>query len=197
MKMSKEVISKPLPDINEATKWRFWGKVQLQANPYKCWEYQGYRHRGYGKFCITVSPNKDKPVIAPRLAYFLHHGIDPVGKAVLHKCDNPSCCNPHHLFLGTNKENTADMFKKKRANPPKGDEHWRCRLSDKELRERNKLNPYKGSKVNTAKLIESDVIDMRQMHKSGIDILKIHEKYSKVSLTTVKRIINRHAWKHC
>lgn len=137
--MSKEVISKPLPDINEATKWRFWSKVTLQANPFKCWEYNGYKHRGYGKFSVTIGLQKDIPIISTRLAYFLHYGIDPVGKAVLHKCDNPSCCNPNHLFLGTNKDNTDDMYKKKRANPPKGEQHWASKLKVEDVIEIKRL----------------------------------------------------------
>lgn len=169
--MSKDVVSKPLPEITESTKWRFWSKVTLQANPYKCWEYKGYRHRGYGKFSVTIGPQKDIPVISTRLAYFLHHGIDPVGKAVLHKCDNPSCCNPHHLFLGTNKENTDDMHKKKRANPPKGDNHW------------------------GAKLTAEKVVDIRSKFANGTPKKDLEKLYS-VDPGQMSRILNGKAWKH-
>lgn len=169
--MSKEVISKPLPDINEATKWRFWSKVTLQASPFKCWEYNGYKHRGYGKFSVTIGPQKDRPVIAPRLAYFLHHGIDPVGQAVLHKCDTPACCNPNHLFLGTNKDNSDDMHNKKRANPPKGDEHW------------------------GAKLTSEKVAEIRSRFANGTPKKDLEKQYS-VDPGQMSRILNNKAWKH-
>jgi len=124
------VISKSIPNIKNTDIDRFWSKVKFTANNNSCWEWSAFKLRGYGKFSITISPNKDLPIIATRLAYFLHYKIDPIGFAVLHKCDNPSCCNPNHLFLGTNKDNTNDMYAKGRANPPKGNNHWGAKINE-------------------------------------------------------------------
>ena len=72
----------------------------------------------YGKFRM---PTKD--LRAHRVSWVIHRGLIPEKTYVLHKCDNPSCVNPEHLFLGTNQQNMDDMNRKGRANPPKGDRH--------------------------------------------------------------------------
>lgn len=78
-----------------------------------CQEFRGCRiKKGYGQ----VNMN-GRTVYAHRLAYALHYGEDPTGKCVLHKCDNPPCVNPDHLFLGTQADNVRDMWAKGRARP--------------------------------------------------------------------------------
>lgn len=163
-----EVISKKLPLIVDSDISRFWSKVELTSNPDKCWNWLAFKHRGYGKFAVTSSRT---PVIATRIAYFITNNIDPFGKAVLHRCDNPSCVNPNHLFLGTNKDNTDDMFKKGRANPPKGTTHW-------------------GSKVS-----EKMVIEIRKKYHNGVTQNELHLKY-KIDQAQISRIIHHKAWKH-
>lgn len=86
---------------------KFWEKADLSGN---CWNWQasknenGYGYvRAYGKTCY-----------AHRIAYTLIYGPIPEGFVVCHKCDNPSCVNPGHFFLGTSKENTEDMMTKGR-----------------------------------------------------------------------------------
>jgi hypothetical protein len=75
-----------------------------------CWEYQGWRNRlGYGR-CNAGSVH--------RLSYKKFKGEIPKDMNVLHKCDNPPCFNPDHLFLGTNADNIKDCMAKGRWNSP-------------------------------------------------------------------------------
>lgn len=73
--------------------------------------------------------------LAHRVAWALKHGPIPDGMLVCHTCDNRKCCNPDHLWLGTNSENVADMKAKKRARAPRGETHKRSKLSDEAVRE--------------------------------------------------------------
>lgn len=78
-----------------------------------CVEWIGSRlSSGYG----IIRPTGEKAVLAHRFSYMRHVGEIPVGLCVLHRCDNPSCVNPEHLFLGTHRDNMADMSAKKRRS---------------------------------------------------------------------------------
>ncbi|MGB9835082.1 MAG: HNH endonuclease signature motif containing protein, partial [bacterium] len=92
---------------------RFWSMVKRDG-PDSCWEWQGYHLKdGYGAFHFN-----GKRVIASRFAWILTYGEIPPGMCVLHKCDNPSCVNPRHLFLGTQKDNMQDAVLKLRKSGP-------------------------------------------------------------------------------
>jgi hypothetical protein len=80
-------------------------------NEVGCWIWQGYLSAGgYGRLSIGNRKN----VYAHRASYTAFIKTIPEGMCVLHRCDEPSCVNPNHLFLGTQADNMADM-KKKRA----------------------------------------------------------------------------------
>ncbi len=85
-----------------------------------CREFTGALDRcGYGMVRVGARVWR-----AHRLAWTLKNGPIPAGKNVCHKCDNPACIEPRHLFTGTQKENMEDMHRKGRANPPKGAAHY-------------------------------------------------------------------------
>lgn len=87
---------------------RFWKSINKTEG---CWEWTGFTNDdGYGKIAIN-----GEPVSVHRFSYQLHYGEIPLGLQVLHKCDNPPCCRPDHLFLGTRDENHKDKTIKCRA----------------------------------------------------------------------------------
>jgi len=95
--------------INQSLIKRFWEKVEKTDN---CWLWKAFKNkRGYGKIGVGsgVSAN------ATRVSWVMHHGEIPEGMFICHKCDNPSCINPDHLFLGTRQDNVNDMMLKKRS----------------------------------------------------------------------------------
>jgi len=92
-----------------------------------CWEVQGYVDKdGY-----TQVSGKG----AHRLAYELFVGSIPPGICVCHKCDNPRCCNPDHLFLGTQKDNIADMMRKGRKADRHGEKNTQNKLTEQQVLE--------------------------------------------------------------
>lgn len=87
----------------------FWEKVDKRG-PEDCWEWKAaHTKRGYG--CFRFNERQD---LSHRVSYILAHGSIPDGLWVLHKCDNPKCVNPAHLFLGTHQDNMNDMKNKGR-----------------------------------------------------------------------------------
>lgn len=96
--------------INFKLKNRFWAKVRKTDNDDDCWEWTAsFGFRDYGK--IKIGPTY---VAAHRVAYYITNGPFNEELNVCHKCDNPKCCNPKHLFLGTQADNNLDKIKKGR-----------------------------------------------------------------------------------
>lgn len=101
----------------------FWYLVYQGAGPDSCWAWCGYLQRsGYG---VTMQGSRvdgtRRTVLAHRKAWELTYGPIPDGVRVLHRCDCPPCCNPAHLFLGTQADNVADMDTKGRRRVLKGE----------------------------------------------------------------------------
>ena len=90
---------------------KFWDRVDRRG-PDECWLWVGPTHgSGYGAFRLKGGPS----INAHRVAYILTHGEIPSGLLVCHACDTPLCCNPAHLWLGTNADNVADRVAKGRS----------------------------------------------------------------------------------
>lgn len=109
---------------------RFWSKVDKRG-PDECWPWTAGRIAfGYGHFRLHY-----RKINASRYAYILTNG--PISDEILvcHECDNPPCCNPKHLFLGTHKDNAQDCIKKGRSKPPSGESHGMAKLTDEKVKE--------------------------------------------------------------
>lgn len=149
---------------------RFWIKVDIR-NSDDCWEWKGCKWDGYGSF--RVGGRKGRSLRSHRIAWTIQNGSIPPGLQVLHKCDNRACCNPNHLFLGTNADNVADKVSKERQN----------------------INQFKGETAPSAKINEFDVYKIREMYKSGHGYAAIGRVMG-ITRQQVYRIITKRAWKH-
>lgn len=116
--------TKPIED-------RYWPKVDRRG-PDECWPWKGATtHGGYG--VLGVGGRRGPIVRAHRLALILIGQIVPDGLEVLHSCDNPPCCNPAHLSIGTHKDNFSDAVQKGRV--PHGEQHHAAKLTDTQVAE--------------------------------------------------------------
>ncbi len=89
---------------------RFWSKI-LILGPDDCWNWKGpFKSTGYGAFEVHTGIQE----MSHRMTWQLTHGLIPKGMCVCHRCDNPKCCNPAHLFLDTVGGNFQDMMRKGR-----------------------------------------------------------------------------------
>jgi len=148
-------------------KQRFWDKVQI-GNNNECWEWKAQlNEKRYGILWYNRKNTR-----AHRMSWMIHHGDVPMGMCVLHKCDNPSCVNPAHLFLGTNKDNSVDMMRKGRNNPPKGEDSYRAILTEKK------------------------VIKIRKLWSSGIWKQREIANMFGIDRSHVSEIVRRDIWKH-
>jgi hypothetical protein len=119
---------------------RFWAKVS-KGEPSDCWPWTASRNsKGYGVF--GIGPKNYK---AHRVALWITTGAWPEpGKVVCHRCDNPSCVNPSHLYVGTASDNVQDCMKRGRYRQPpqppaerrpRGERHCRAKLTENQVRE--------------------------------------------------------------
>jgi hypothetical protein len=155
---------------------RFWAKVNKDGPMHpvcgQCWVWTGAsRPTGYGNFKINF-----RTCSTHRFSWIIHNGSIPKGLCVCHRCDNPSCVNPNHLWLGTRKDNSEDMVKKNRSNggAPSGEKNPNAKLDEEQVLEIIKLYKYR-SKV--------------------FGVSGLANKY-KVSVNNVRRILSRKAWRH-
>lgn len=142
---------------------RFFEKICKGKTPNDCWEWTAaLQQGGYGKI-----GNKGRFLKAHRVSYKIHFGEIPEGILVLHKCDNPPCCNPKHLWLGTHRDNSIDMAKKGRNKT--GEEHPHHKLTDLEvlrIRKKYKTGEYThrdlGIEFNISQGHISDLVNFKK-----------------------------------
>jgi hypothetical protein len=167
------------PFTAEERRLSFWAKVDRSGGVDACWPWKGSRLGEYGGFCW-----KRKNVGAHRVAWILTNGEPPDDKPnILHRCDNPPCCNPAHLFPGTLADNANDMHSKGRFPVRRGDRHW------------SRLHPEKrprGETINTAKLTTADVAAIRLSAESSP---RLAVRYG-VNRTLIWQIRTRKIWRH-
>lgn len=152
--------------LTAAEETRFWLKV-LPPNENGCRLWSDNTNKdGYGQVRI-----QDKMCKAHRIAYLLSIGPVPEGFNVCHKCDIPACCNPAHLFLGTQSDNLRDMREKGRAFAAYGERH------------------------GSSKLTESDVLEIRNLYAKG-EKQRILADLFGISQVSVSSILLRKTWSH-
>lgn len=162
---------------------RFEAKVDRTGGPDACHPWTGSRQllRGYGRVWLA-----GKMQYAHRVAYELVNGPIPEGLHVCHRCDNPPCVNPAHLFLGTNADNVADREAKGRNRPPHGDRNGSRKRPERVAR---------GRRVTSAKLDDAGARDVRQRLARGESQSSIARSVG-VNQTTVSAIKLGRTWRH-
>lgn len=118
--------------IDESLLKRFWEKVEKTAD---CWIWKAYKNRqGYGR----IGTSAGKSINATRVCWVIHNGPIPEGYFICHKCDNPSCVKPDHLFLGTRQDNIDDMMRKKRSRHFNKNDYYGVQWDDRKEKGHNK-----------------------------------------------------------
>lgn len=146
---------------------RFWSHVK-KGDGNECWEWMISRFRnGYGKFAVS----REKTAKANRMAWELLFGPIPDGMCVLHKCDNPGCVRPDHLFLGTPADNARDRNSKGRQAIFRGESH------------------------SSSKLTDNDVRAIRSERSMGASLVVLSQKYG-VTIQNISQIYLRKSWRH-
>lgn len=118
-----------LTSIDDVTRDRFWSKVDIRSAD-ECWEWQAFRtQHGYGRFTLPG----DVSIQASRMSLAMVRPLAQ-GEVACHRCDNPPCVNPGHLFAGTQSVNALDSVAKGRARRATGERNASAKLTDEQVR---------------------------------------------------------------
>jgi hypothetical protein len=151
----------PVPPVDEQWVKRLWSKVGIQASD-ECWPWKEHLDKdGYAPFRIGSKRYK-----ASRLVFYLKTGQDPGDLEACHKCNNPTCCNPEHIFAGTSSENRQQAVRERRG--------------------------FVGELNGRAKITADDVLAIRASSQTNE---KLAVKYGLHS-SVISKIRRRDIWKH-
>lgn len=149
---------------------RFSKHIDLFSSPNNCWTWTGATNNcGYG----MIKVNSKTVMSAHRVAWILFNNSIPTGKCVLHNCDNPSCVNPAHLFIGTQSDNMRDMAAKGRAG----------------------TNGQFGETSSNSKLTNAIVLYIKQYPNYRGSCTELANKFGVVT-STISSIRHNKNWKH-
>jgi len=154
-----------LPTFEE----KFWARVDKSAGPDACWPWTG--RKAFNGFPYGIVFHDHRHNLTHRIAWTFANGPIPDGMKILHSCDNPPCCNPKHLFCGTQMDNCRDRDQKGRAYIMRGEE------------------------VHTAKATAADVAVIRTLFAAGETTTDIAFRFG-FTRTLVYAICVRKTWKH-
>lgn len=160
---------------------RFWSQVDKRGAD-ECWMWKAGRDKdGYGRF------RAGHPIKSHQFAYQVAIGPVPDGVWVCHSCDNPPCCNPTHLWLGTSDDNIADRCAKGRSRAGRGATHGTHTHPERRAR---------GEHHGIAKLTDQAVREIRLRYAQGkISQKRLAEQYG-VAQMAVCKIVRDEAWTH-
>ena len=159
----------------------FWTYVDKSGD---CWLWTGGLSHGYGRISFDC-----KDVRAHRFSWIIHFGDIQPGLYVCHKCDNPRCVRPDHLFLGTASDNMRDCANKGRLNSQQGPWFPGPRSPEQVARW------LRGEKSPRSKVTETDVRQIRALYAKGRSFSDIAARFG-ISSTTVGHIVHRRTWRH-
>lgn len=142
----------------------FWSGVDMSAGATECWPWtRATQGNGYGKVKVG-----GKMFVSSRYAWILTNGDIPTGQCVMHSCDNPPCCNPAHLSLGTMRDNQLDMATKNRVAF--------------------------GERSPNATITAADAVAIRESVRNGESLSSIARRYGFARGNHVRRIANGERW---
>lgn len=185
----KTTVRRPLTD-------RFWEKVEKTPG---CWLWTGScTEKGYGS--IGSGGRDGSHLIASRVSWELYFGPIPAGLWVLHRCDDPACVRPDHLFLGTAADNTADMVSKGRhAHGQTSGPYTRPDRIARGERHGSRTKPEstpRGEHHPSAKLTDEQVLAIRaRWTHGGIQQKQLAAEYG-VSRGVVSEVLSGKSWRH-
>jgi hypothetical protein len=142
----------------------FWARVDVRDSD-KCWKWKG--SCDFGGYGLIYLQRQRKVFRTHRIAWELFNKKSADGFLVCHSCDNPPCCNPKHLWLGTNADNVADMMAKGRVHHPDGEKNGNAHLTRAQVRQIRKY-----SKLGYSQKLLTEIFGVSQGQISGILLRK-------------------------